>query len=782
MPRASHSAPTSTMRTNLPIIKGGLLLLAGLILVAAPAAAAERPATLVLTVPAGTTLPTDLAAVVWVAGEPSPANVITDRSTSIPTISVEEACRPGATVVLGGTGVVSEPLVIGDESVCTGQPTTVRFFPAAAVSGTAVVAAPQKLPKCLWLRVAIIRREAGEIEVGAYPLALSEQGTFSAQVPADLLELSLRSGPLAAAPLPIRVFYEGRSENLGRITLKPGAVLLAKVISTDDGRPVSGAHVKLVPEEHLDHAVRLWHAGVAELRTPAAVSNDRGWVTLTGLTEGRYFFLVRKAGLGPALRQSVEVRAGENVFDRVEIGRPARLVLTVPGLDLLEGEDLGLQANAVPVIGGRDFSSAARLTPFDHAGQAAFSDLPAGEWHVAVAADFRFGLPPFGEKVIEVLSGQEIAVTLETPALVVRGRVEFRDKPVKGEMLFSLREPNAQYAFTVRSGDDGRFAAMVREKGLYQVSMRGREPKIEGEVADVEIPLDGREIVIELPDGTIEGLVVDSAGHPAPQAAVSAKCSHEVKKAGDTVSRISRLSNWAQTNESGRFAMEALAKCEWEVRARAKGQSSDAKTVALTSDRMTASVVLTLRPEKSLEGIVLSASGTPVARATLLVSTPPSTPAGIPGGSQIQSDAEGRFQFDLPPDMPMVFNFEVRALNQPLAAYRVEGQNTVKLVLPPIGGSVRFRPPAGGWGQLAVPLTRMFLIADDGAFLSLFHALDVRSNEALIPLVQPGRYRLVRPDLTSTDVLALYANWPGRPVLATFDVPPGGIAEINLQP
>ncbi|MFH1176947.1 MAG: carboxypeptidase-like regulatory domain-containing protein [Acidobacteriota bacterium] len=745
-----------------------------------------KPPPLTLTPHRGQAVPEGLVARRWIDGKALAVSFSLAPDTPAPRLVLHEACGEDSLVVLEAPGLVSTPVEVIAGSRCAGAVREVGFLPAARLSGRLVMPEGHEMATWGWLEVAPCAVPEAS-RVLQYPFAVEHDGPFHVGVPAGCVRAVVVAQGMAPAPLPELKLAPGALRQLGAIRLRPGATITTRVVFAEDGRPVPGAIVRPVPAARLEEAVCAVTRGLIDGFPRGVRTTERGWVSLTGLAPGEYSLLVEAEGCAPALGASNSVTKGETTIADLEIGRPGRLQVTTTPIDELLRQGMVLMASAVPTLDGRQFFRCERTAAAGRDGSLEIAGLPPGRWAVDVALDLEGLRQPVASSEVEVPSGGTATFTADLSAKLVHGRIEYRRQPVIGRFtLFRQAEALASPAYAGATDDEGRFVAIVAGAGRYWVLIDADRPPLFVTVPELKLPLDGEEVVIRLPGGSIPGSVVDAGGRAVAGARVLAE-QHGVSRAADGEASWLPLSASAKTDGSGAFALEALAPGSWQLRAQADDEQSAPAVVRLAEGGSQGGVVLVLGKGRRLAGHLFSATGVPVAGATIVACLPPAVAGGLVEAPQTRTDDSGRFEIELPPAAPSLANLEIAVGGQPLTALLVKAADDLVLRLPAAGGSLQLRPRAGVWaGQ---QLAQLCLIAPDGAFLTLGYALvfpgvvlDPRAGGALhLPLLAPGEWRVIRgqPGRDPPDVLFTAAR--DLPAVATFDITPGQATDVEID-
>jgi hypothetical protein len=221
-------------------------------------------------------------------------------------------------------------------------------------------------------------------------------------------------------------------------------------------------------------------------------------------------------------------------------------------------------------------------------------------------------------------------------ALDVRGTVvDERGRPVAGASVDATAMEEGFRRVEARSVGDGTFVLPGLERGRWgiEATAQGRLPDRRTLVVEDE-SIDPLVLVLS-PAGDIRGTVVDAAGAPVAGAWVGDdEAAHAVRFFG---------AQGEETDAQGRFAIEAPSTRPRLVALKQGFAPSAVVEVTVDPGESVDGIVLRLQPTCRVEGVVLDASGQPLAGARVAPSTwPPLASA--------DTDARGRFQLtDLAP-------------------------------------------------------------------------------------------------------------------------------------
>lgn len=225
----------------------------------------------------------------------------------------------------------------------------------------------------------------------------------------------------------------------------------------------------------------------------------------------------------------------------------------------------------------------------------------------------------------------------EAPANGIRGRVldAITREPI-ADATVTLRSANGEILDESWSDADGTF--------LFSPAPLARAIAAQAPgYAFASKPVASEPVLLEL-DGAVvvTGLVIDAAGAPLAGAEVWVRD-------GEGWRWPAAVSGTVETDQDGRFRVEDAPAGRLFVHARAAAHAPGEVEVGMTGPgRTRENVRIELRDGGVVAGLVLDASGNPVADATVLAAARRSGREGpdAPAEPAIRTDADGRFRFD----------------------------------------------------------------------------------------------------------------------------------------
>lgn len=557
----------------------------------------------------------------------------------------------------------------------------------------------------------------------------------------------------------------GRGLSLGRLFLRRGGSI-AGAVTAEDGLP-----------EDLDVTVAAQPAGDAaalaaadrqrlrplQLRTTARPSGD---FALTGVPPGRYRLRAEAPPYAPASTVVDGERGRETLLESpLLLRRPVRLLVEVtpeaaPGdvawtIDLLSEEE-GHELER------RDGGST-------RTGRWTSSPLPPGEYWLRISGPDGTRLATRRVDLEEDL--QREAVELEL--VIAHGKVMLGEREIAARLWFGGR--TAEASIQTESLLDGGFEVMLPHGGTWKVHVVAENPAVDRQGVEVTVDSapggESDEVIVELPDTTLQGEVVDENGIPVSGAAV-----HVVR-----LEPFSQAALW--TDETGWFEDHGLDPGAYQLQAVLEDSRSDRVQVALT-DGASVPLRLVLRKTTTLRGRIVSPwGGVPGAG---VMAYPLAAGAGLVATSapRASSGPDGRFRLEVPAQAEMV-RLVVLAPGYALTLRRVrlEGSQGEELEVPVrTGGGTLVIDPGDREGA---NFTVVYVAGEplDLPFLRQWAGMNGGGGgegPLPVPAMPPGEYAACR--VTPQEAMAVIGGLavPKDSVCARGDLLEGSTLELVL--
>lgn len=759
------------------------MLLALAVLVAAVAGVPPPPGPALSSAPAllveaaaDTSLPSPAQAWLWTDEAPRLVTLEPVPGVTPARFHVPGGCAGSGFLLLLGPGVLSEPIEISLEG-CGETVIPVKLFPGATLTGTARPSEGTSLPPWGWIDA--MPCGAGPATPVRVPIVFDEAGAFSVAVPARCVEPVLRAAGFAPVRLAAIEVKPSTTTPLGRIELRGGAWIEARVISAEDGKPVPRTVVWAVPESEWEKATCAQSEGSFAALGAGFPTGPSGWVTLTGLSSGVHMLAAESPGHAPALFGPIEADARGTKVDPLELGRPGRITISIPALAELVDAGVPVRLRAHPALLPDEALSCFVFAPVGNDGSGTLEGLAGGTWQVGIVVVAPSGLELVGNEPVFLHAGEDLHTTMDLSGMVVHGTVERRGKPARCDIAMRrTRDFFSSVAHSGRSRENGTFAMLVSEPDVYTVELKCFHPRLRATVPEVKVPLDGKKLRIAIPDAQVSGTVVDRAGQPLPGYHVQALLDVAIE-AGTSRERTTPILALAgPTDETGAFVLDGLAPGRWALNAARDGRRCGAvREVDLGENETLNNVMLRAEPGVRLAGRVLAGSGAGVADARLRVAV------ALPGTVQalellwLTTDATGGFEYEIGAGGADVVNIGVSARGFPATAFRVPAKKGLVLTLPSHGGSLEIEGPPGD----SFAWARSLLLGNEAGGVLLLSDLHVSRNAARLTVesIAPGLWRLLRIDDRVSVLLAFSGAGFGVPG-PVARVTAGGVTRVTV--
>lgn len=529
---------------------------------------------------------------------------------------------------------------------------------------------------------------------GEFTMPELEAGTYTVIVKA--------AGMAPARKTDIVVVKE-QVADAGTLTLERGLTLRGRVVAGKDENPVAGAAVRVsVPGPFPRLPGR-----AAE---PMAVAGLDGSFTLEGLEPGAVTVAAEHPDFSPAQAQATLAAGSE----------PEPVVLRLTQGATLTGSVRDAQGQ--PVAGAQvmllksAFGGAPAISTTAADGRYSFERQAAGSYMAHRMREGRLkGVPAMKSVTLE--EGRTAVLDFDDQAgITLSGRVLRGKEPLAESRLIFVAGANAgttpPEAMTSAVADGaGHYEVKLDRAGSYYVnvalSSAGRSQGLQLDVPDE--PQVTRDIVLKT--NAVSGSVTGSDGAPiAGGAFVAAVRDGAGESAGGR--------SGAQTDSSGRYALEGLEPGVWRLAASAIGLAPAERYPVTVTDGSDATIDFQLEEGRRLRGRVIDPSGRGLSGA-MVVATRAGVPAAL-AGSTSMTDVNGVFELVTPAEGAL----DVTALATGWAPTRVEGvepsgdANAPETIIQvSLGGRIRVtvvgpdgRPASGvrvGFRSLATTITSL---------------------------------------------------------------------------
>ncbi|MEW6745340.1 MAG: carboxypeptidase-like regulatory domain-containing protein [Planctomycetota bacterium] len=363
------------------------------------------------------------------------------------------------------------------------------------------------------------------------------------------------------------------------------------VLDAATKEPVGGAQIEVLEEYYTGGLQRSPHPF-------AAASDATGQFTLQARPEGPITLVVLAAGYAPKTIRGVavltaggepltaELSHGGHIEGRVDtsyVDPSSTIEVTVRELGREDGDK-----RFVNIQG--EFS-------FDH--------VPPGRVEVVLTDWYYTAMyPPVRPQIRQVVvgDGETVRVNFDTATgVTLQGRVQGWDKPLLIEARLMESEGKPVVAGACNTDREGCFRIPHLRPGHYWVGSTAGEPGYAIAVSD-ELTITSappEELILVVPENTVQGTIRDSQGEPIPRAVVT------VEREGSDRQIVSMCLAGAE----GEFAIGGLEEGAYAFRARARGFATELLEVQqLFREKLD----IRLKPEAQLRVSVCDDVGTPL--------------------------------------------------------------------------------------------------------------------------------------------------------------------------
>lgn len=691
-------------------------------------------------------------------------------------VEAPEACDHNGRLQVKMDQSISTAFTVDPEGCSLTEPLHVEMYTSGTISGKIEVPVGFSKPSAAHLSIGFCEEPDTNDPKKLFPFEISPRGEWTSQVPVGCLVAKLQTpafSPLRLGHIEVKP-HEGTSSGVQQ--LHPAAVLMARIISTPDQLPVAGALTRLVPLDETRRTARsLLSPGELQSHSFHGTTDRNGWVALNDLPSGSYRLLIVPDGsaLLPTLSPPFLLAPGEEtLLEDIELPVPAtvEVVVETEGLESRPGEVLTVRAEGAESC---DWLSEVLLrSEVDEDGKAVFSGVHPGQW--IFGGDL--GRPdmvssPLVNVEREVFSGETATVFMAIEGRRFDGRVTFEDDPVAGRL--SLRLEALGTGAVTESDISGRFSVVLEKEGAYSVTVEYEDQIID--VPDVDFTDPTREVMIELPSGSIAGRVLNANGEPVSGATVwaTAPRSEDSELARRPVS-LSR-----KTAEDGSFHLAHLVAREWRLRAGSEGARSKESLISLSDAERKERVDLTLEPGIHLQGNVRSGE-TPMPGIRVIAQCG-WQPMVSPCGGVTVTDHAGSFDVLLPDGPPNATVFvSLMAPDGSISVFRSSVEEGSVLQLP----AERSRVVLTGDQELGTAFKNgvLWLVHEDGGIYSGRmgrFAEDGNTSELILDGMMPGAWQVV--ELPIDGQLPLDQIFQFSKTLSWLTLSPGEETRLTLE-
>lgn len=622
--------------------------------------------------------------------------VIADSRCTIEAFALHNGSEDGARVAIEPPLIVTSPVVttltVSDEArqlsavtedcwanrVALSDSTdavTVDMWPAGVVRGKYAMARGTRQPRVIAGTFVDATAERNDGAVAEHSLQCTMQSeVWQCSVPAQRpLHLKLTIDDFA--PIYLWDLIVRDTTDTSDQTLAPGGSVVGRVSGPMD-QPIENARVVLVAATSAQQP-----AADRQLTSLRARSDAKGYFQFVGVPPGSYRLTSAAAGLADAIRERIEIRAGQDLrLDDDLVHRPMaelEVIVTPPVSATQQPWTLRLRR------AGEGLSEVVRV--------AEEPVRPDGVWTRANLQPASYTLTvhdaagsEVARRTVELQGGPE-RVLIEVVAIEVHGKVVPADL-ARGVSIDFRRSGRSVRTTT---DEDGAFSAAFPLPGLWQASLTlgANEGEVRLEEVEIRSPHD-EELLLELPAGRLEGRVFGPNGLPA--AAVV------------RIDRGDRLVAERRTDEGGRFELTALTPGSYIAEAETTDAFAGPVTVEIDENEAT-EIELRATAFREITGSVITADGTAASGAVVRVFDPMTRTY-----EDLIADGKGSYSFRVKPGAAFI-DLIVIAPPHPIALRRIPvgGKRTQSIgavQLAPTGAKLRvFLQQTPPWPMLRAP-------------------------------------------------------------------------------
>ncbi len=681
-----------------------------------------------------------------------------------------EAAEPGPWRLRARAAGFWSPEVEVEASLA--EPVELDLWPAAPVVGEVRVPEGLDPPEALEIDLEPVPdRPSGGADQpkGATVVCALEEGELRGCVaPAGTWHLRLDAAGFAPARLWGVEVETGETADLGKVVLREGATVFGRVVTADGALCSPHARVELRPvlNRQLGGGSEALRAEIDSLTETAPV-NGWGYFQLDGVPPGVFELRAEDEGYMPAILEHLEVRPGQEV----DLAEP--LVLQ-PALEMVvvvsPSEDLAGEPWTVRVLG-------AKAT--EDGGEVASGPAEAGQWQSPPLAEGRYlvevlekGGNRMALRQVDLGPG-ETQIWIELEYVPVEGEVVRGDEPLAAHLEFASEEGSA---VATESDEEGLFDVVLPAPGTWLVDVRDEEANVDCRDIEVEIEADhADEVLIEVPDTSVRGRVVNSDGTPAADARAELIATSEGAR-----TRIYDV----RTGSDGAFALAGVQPGRYRAEARQGHRRSGIEVFEVAEEVPTPPITLVIRDSRVLRGRVMSGAG-PVPAASLWPM--PFTAQGTLAMASVtatRSNIDGSFAIQVPDSTRMVRivtwapGFALEASTMTLDE-REEPEDLLVEVAPG-GGTLRLAPPSQAGVVIVNGVPVDFYLLTGWAGLN--GVVQDPDQDAVVPAMPAGSYGYCELSVAEAQAVSAGIAVPTSDACVTGFLSDGGTLDLAVPP
>ncbi len=563
---------------------------------------------------------------------------------------------------------------------------------------------PQPLPEARALFCGCLD-ETGEPTppCGEVPVTLDlSKGKYRFELPAGCRDLEILTEEFSGVTFDRISVTAQKTVTLETAVLSRGGSVRGRIVDSSSGRGIPDAKIEVKPQ-FLTCQDRVRIAGesqdepepveLASRVVRSTFSSYRGRFRLTGLEPGTYELHFSKEKYADRVIRDVPARPqSEYELRDVELG-PGATVEVYSSSMPCEGEPLTVVLAADQGNGKSVGNKPLTFQP--PADRAVFSAVAPGRYTLRVKATCGALRPRvLSVTPLEVMAGDYILFPVELDLPSIRGRVESEGQSVAATIRLEPLDVIAE-AIELESSQEEGFVVTLPGAGVYRASVSWSSGKF---TEDLVVDGNEEELVIEVPEVFVGGVVKNPDGDPVGGAIVTAREKPSVDRL-----RPPKVVT-ATSDDDGRFEFQHLSVGEWVFEAELDENRSRPRTEQLSGfHQKVTDLELTLEELDALSIFVVSSNGLPVEGAKVRASWRSLGGSGPLDTSQERfSDPEGRIELSLP---ARVTEIRLLATAPGFAATWARFRTGAQIVLriPENGGFLEFRRSEGSWAKPGIP-------------------------------------------------------------------------------
>lgn len=617
--------------------------------------------------------------------------------TAATPVAIERASPDALRLRVEARGCWAAPLEVAADATSIDVP----LWPAARIHAAFAVPRGETAPSAVSLKLRTDDRDLAEV-----PCAHELEERWTCIVPATKLDVRIDPKGFVPHYLWSVPLAPSSTHDAGRLALRRGPSISGRVVA-HDGK-LGGVTVFLVPSGRGE--------GTALARMQAK-PDARGFFQFDGFELGRYDVSAEREGASSAHLTGIAVGETREVVLEKPLSLEPLASLEVMVTPPVTPSGKPWRVRLERVKPGTSMLTAVHDAVVDAAGGWSADELTHGE-HVLSVID---GTGSVVQRERVMVDNDMPLLPIAVDSIAIRGRVTAGGDPIAAKITLAWRD-GSQVKF--ESGDDGTFSGTVPHEGEWKrvevtPSVSGSPVSLPPVLIERRPGADAAEVELALPGGHLSGKVVDEQGAPLYASVRIADADHSI---------VASL----LTSRGGEFEILGLAAGGVTVQAETEDGASEYVPLTIGEDEA-AKVRLVVRRQLRVKGIVVNASGHPVAGAAVRAIVHPADAI-----REAFTGPSGQFDFLVPPGVPVV-DLIAYADGFPLCLMTVRTSNDLaEVVLGNASATLAVR--------LDVAPPWPFIRRNDGRFVSMallaFPRIPTRRAGGIGFVIEPGMYTI----------------------------------------